>query len=291
MDMPMTVPDDKWFGLTNDLMFKIVFGTKGNEPLLCRLLNALLEYEGEDTIVELNIENPILLPDRPKDKLGILDIRAIDRSGRILCVEVQNQDEDALLKRMLFYLVKKFSEQIKSGDSYHNLKKTLGLWILGKDFVPRANSDLPLGPGIHSYSAFDNKTGKKNSINLLELHIVELKKYNKNKEYAQRTKFEKWLHILKFSEDIRSMDDLPDDLKEEEGIKEVVTKMFEANADDRLRDYMFSLEMQMLDERTRLYSAIESRNREIAKNLLSTNLSIEDIIKATGLTREQILSL
>jgi predicted transposase YdaD len=31
--------------------------------------------------------------------------------------------------------------------------------------------------------------------------------------------------------------------------------MFEANADDRLRDYMFSLEMQMLDERTREVSA------------------------------------
>jgi predicted transposase/invertase (TIGR01784 family) len=207
---------------------------------------------------------------------------------------------------MLFYLAKKFSEQIKSGDSYHTLKKTVGLWIFGKDFVPRANSDLPLGPGIHSYSAFDNKTGKKNSINLLELHIVELKKYTNDKEYAQRTKFEKWLHILKFSEDIRSVDDLPEDLKEEEGIKEVVTKMFEANADDRLRDYMFSLEMQMLDERTREESARireikskeegieegeEKRNRAIAKNLLSINLSIEDIVKVTGLTREQILSL
>jgi predicted transposase/invertase (TIGR01784 family) len=64
---------------------------------------------------------------------------------------------------------------------------------------------------------------------------------------------------------------------------------------DNVDHYKLSREMGELDERSRLYSAekraIENRNREIAKNLLSINLAIEDIARTTGLTQEEILSL
>ena len=48
----MNNTDTKYYGLTNDLLFKIVFGRKGNEKLLALLLNALLKYRGEQEIKE-----------------------------------------------------------------------------------------------------------------------------------------------------------------------------------------------------------------------------------------------
>ncbi|KAF1079075.1 MAG: hypothetical protein GQF41_4621 [Candidatus Rifleibacterium amylolyticum] len=53
----------KYFGLTNDLLFKIVFGSKGNEKLLAFMLNALLSLKGSQQIEELEILNPINLPE------------------------------------------------------------------------------------------------------------------------------------------------------------------------------------------------------------------------------------
>jgi predicted transposase/invertase (TIGR01784 family) len=283
----------KRFGLTNDVMFKIVFGTRGSERLLCRLLNALLEYEGDDTIMNLEILNPILTPDRPLDKTGILDIKAEARSGKIFSIEVQNQHDDTLIKRILFYLAKNYAEQIKRGKVYQYLQKTIGLWILGQDFLVWPNFSPE--PDIHNYYLF--KHGKSNNVltDLLELHFVELSKFKDNKEHTERTRFENWLYLLKFGENITSIEDLPENLKKEEGIEEAVNKMMEANTDDTLRHYMLSREMGELDERSRLYGAEkrarENTIREIAKVLLSTNVELDIIIASTGLTQEEILNL
>ncbi len=140
--------DEIRFDLLNDIMFKIIFATEGNERLLCRLLNALLEYEGNDTIVELKIINPFVLPEQPVEKLAILDVRATDKSGKIFSIEVQNQRQKDLLQRVLFYMAKNFATQLKAGEAYGSLKKCLGLWILGQSLLDE--------PNIHNYYLFKN---------------------------------------------------------------------------------------------------------------------------------------
>jgi predicted transposase/invertase (TIGR01784 family) len=80
--------DLKYFGLTNDLLFKIVFGSKGNEKLLALLLNALLQLRGKRQIRELEILNPINLPEFKSDKTSIIDVKARDKSGEVYCVEI-----------------------------------------------------------------------------------------------------------------------------------------------------------------------------------------------------------
>jgi hypothetical protein len=75
--------------------------------------------------------------------------------------------------------------------------------------------------------------------------------------------------------------------------------MFEANADDRLRDYMFSLEMQMLDERTREESArireIKSKEegreeeaREFVLRMFNRNYDMATISDLTGLSLDEV---
>ena len=77
------------YSLLNDIIFKIVFGTDANRPLLRALLNALLDLTGSQRISELTILNPWIDKDYLADKDAILDVRARDAAGRLYNIEVQ----------------------------------------------------------------------------------------------------------------------------------------------------------------------------------------------------------
>ncbi|MFA7484291.1 MAG: PD-(D/E)XK nuclease family transposase [Vulcanimicrobiota bacterium] len=68
-------------GLLNDIMFKIVFGGTQSEAVLRHLLNALLDLNGPDKVVELAILSPNPEKFYFDDKGPILDLRARDRKG------------------------------------------------------------------------------------------------------------------------------------------------------------------------------------------------------------------
>jgi predicted transposase/invertase (TIGR01784 family) len=247
-------PKEVWYDLLNDVMFKIVFGSEGNEELLRYLLNALLEYEGDNAIVSLNILNPFLIPSRVVEKLGILDILAKDASGKLFSIEMQREDDDDLINRALFYADKKFATQLKAGESYGSLRKTLALWILGPNVEPLAS------PAIHNSYGIKHLDNNELLTDIKEYHFVELSKFH-DKNHKKKTSFHNWLYLLKHSHKIRSIEDLPKSIKNEKGIKEVVTKMLEANTNDRLIHYIHSREMAILDE-----IAKEERIRKLKEN-------------------------
>ena len=71
----------------NDFAFKKTFGTAENRVALISLLNAILRPKSP--IVEVTLENPFNLQDFKDDKLSILDIKAVDRTGAIYDIEMQ----------------------------------------------------------------------------------------------------------------------------------------------------------------------------------------------------------
>ncbi|MCK9458004.1 MAG: Rpn family recombination-promoting nuclease/putative transposase [Candidatus Riflebacteria bacterium] len=238
---------DKYFGLTNDLLFKIVFGRKGNEKLLALLLNALLKYRGEQEIKELEILNPINLPDFQGGKQSVIDVKAKNRRGEVFCVEVQVKAHAEILKRVLYYSAVSYSGEMLRGEKYTDLNKTLCLWIMCETVLP--------DPDI--YNKYLIKHDKTNRVltDLLEYHFVELSKFNGDKPARLRTKFEKWLHILKFGNYYRSIDDLPEELRSEEGICEVISNMSNANTDELTRHELFARDMFLSDLATDLDAA------------------------------------
>ncbi len=100
-DFEKLLHDEKFFGLTNDVVFKIVFSSPGNERLLVLLLNALLQLKGKNMIEELEILNPFNLPEFINDKFSIIDVRAKDCAGNRYCIEVQMRASQELLKRIV----------------------------------------------------------------------------------------------------------------------------------------------------------------------------------------------
>ena len=78
-------------GLLNDILFKIVFGSRDSEPVLRALLNALLNRTDSETLVALEILNPGFDKEYLAEKGAILDVKARDQAGRQFNIEVQMQ--------------------------------------------------------------------------------------------------------------------------------------------------------------------------------------------------------
>ena len=274
----------KYFGLTNDLLFKIVFGSKGNEKLLALMLNALLSLKGSQQIEELEILNPINLPEWQNGKQSVIDVKARDISGEVYCVEIQVKAHAEILKRVLFYSAASYTRQIVRGTKYADLNKTICLWIMCETILPE--------PEI--YNKYLIKHDKNNNIltDLMEYHFVELSKFDKSKPAELQNRFEKWLHILKFGDYYRSDSELPGELKKEKGICEVIKQMSTANTDEHMRYELLAREMFLSDLATDLDAAekkgIEKGIEKVALKMLAKGKSFEEIAEATDLTIDQI---
>jgi len=279
--------DRMFFNLTNDVVFKIVFSSPGNERLLTLLLNALLQLKGDNQIESLEILNPFNLPEFRNDKHSIIDVRAKDRAGRRYCIEVQMRAHKELMKRVVYYSAVSYARQLAKSGSYADLNKTICLWIMGETIVTE--------PEIYNKFLISHVDTHRPLTDLIEYHFVELSKFNGKKPAGLRTRFEKWLHILKFGDLYQSVEDLPEALKKEPGISEVINNMSIANTDEHLREILISREMFLLDMNTEKQAARKEGRLEAiietALKMLAKGISPQTVSDITGLTTEQIEKL
>ncbi|MDR2448927.1 MAG: Rpn family recombination-promoting nuclease/putative transposase, partial [Prevotellaceae bacterium] len=84
----------------NDLIFKRIFGEHKH---LCKsLLNSMLPLETSQQIVDLEYQQPELVPEIPALKDSIVDVHCTDNRGRKFIVEMQMYWTDSFKSRVLF---------------------------------------------------------------------------------------------------------------------------------------------------------------------------------------------
>ena len=96
---------EKKYPLTNDLLFKAVFGQENEKSkyLLKELLNALLHLQGEQRIKELIHRNPFSIAESYTEKETIFDIKVVLENGDQVDIEMQVEAKQSYRKRSLFY--------------------------------------------------------------------------------------------------------------------------------------------------------------------------------------------
>lgn len=116
----------------NDLLFKKVFTTPGNEYVLKGFVQAVLglEFEHLETKETYNIKriNP------EKITRTEVDILAQTLSGEYITIEMQVRNHAAFIERTLYYLFQKYNDQYQVDGSdkegpYTSLKSTYGINI------------------------------------------------------------------------------------------------------------------------------------------------------------------
>ena len=90
----------KFLAPNNDIVFKRLFGKKGNERLIKDFLEAILNIEIETVDLGKEVQ---LQPERIEQKLGILDVRVTLKDGTKIDVEMQNINYGNIEQRLTYY--------------------------------------------------------------------------------------------------------------------------------------------------------------------------------------------
>ena len=263
----------------SDLIFKILMGSENSIDILTDFLLAVLNL-APDEYDEITIANPFLLQEYKGDKLGILDVKLKLKSGKVINVEVQVDHMPFMESRILFYVSKLVTEQIGESDQYDKIKRVISIIITDHMLVKNSEKYH------HNFGLYDIES-KRLLTDALEVHTLEIPKARK---VSDDTKNESLLNWMKFF-DAKTKEELDMLAEKSPVMKKATIRLMELSADEKARQLYESRLKERRDNYAREQGAVMQNSLTIAKNLLNTRLSIEEIVNATGLTYAEIEAL
>ena len=219
-----------------------------NEKVRKGFIAALLGMRPEE-IRKAELIPTVLVQEYGDDKLGVLDVAVLLQDGTQIDLEMQVMHFSYWTNRVLFYVAKMYTGQLKKGESYDKLKKCIHVSIL--DFV-----HFPGDKKCYHKLAFcDTKTGALYT-DLLELHILELGKLPekvRNEEGVIR-----WMRFFngKTREDFKEM------AKTDKYIEEAYSELEKLSADEQKRLEYEAREKAVRDYNTLMDSAVKEGLRQ-----------------------------
>ena len=278
-----------------DVVFKAIFGEPGDESITKGFLETVLKEPIEK--IDLS-KNPILRREFKDEKLGILDILAEINGKEEVNIELQIVDRKNIVERILYYWSKLYSRQIRTGEEYEKLSKTIVILITNYE-IKNIDEDYHTKWQIMEVDKKIILTDK------LELHIIMLPRIigqEKNKD-----KLLDWLYFIENPKSER----VANKMGENKELKEAVEKLDRLSEDERMQKIADLREKAILDEKAIYARGLEigeekgrtegieegktqgklKEKQEIAKKMLTKGLLIGEIADITGLSQEEIKKL
>jgi predicted transposase/invertase (TIGR01784 family) len=268
----------KYINPYTDFGFKKLFGEEGNKDLLIDFLNQLLPEHHQ--IADLNFRNPETLADLSAERKAIFDIHCKAISGERFIVEMQKAKVKYFKDRSLFYVTFPIRDQAQQGDWNFKLEPIYFVAVLDFEYdeaEERRKFRRDVALKDQDGDIFFDK---------LHFKFLQMPLFRK-KETELETKFDKWCYFLK---NLESFDHIPSILNEPIFQKAFGTAELAGLSAEQRDRYEQSL-IQYRDLKSALETAVEEREIEIAKNLISLGSNNDFIVKATGLTVAQIEQL
>ena len=269
-----------------DIIFQAIFGEVGSEHITKDFLEKILNRKIEKISLD---KNPILRRELKEDKLGVLDIMT-ELDGKEKCnIEIQLSDKSNIIERVLYYWSRIYAKQLKAGNYYDKLEKTIVILIA--DFNIKGLEKL----GYHSvWKIMETDNAKKLILtDKFEVDIIELIKIEgKEKEKDQLLD---WLVFLENPESER----VTQKMEENKNLKEAVEKLNKINEDEKMQRIIELREKAIRDEHAIYAKGVDDgiekgakgEKLQIAKNMIKKGMNVSDIIEVTGLTKEEIEKL
>ena len=264
--------------LQDDLTFKYVFS---KEEILNDLVKSFLEYVGiNKRVVLANIKvQDYKLPNKQILKGIYPDLIAILDDGTIINIEMyKNKFTKREYKKSISYLSKLISDQMEKGNQkYEDIKKVIGISFM-KGNYQRKNTEI-----VNSYELENKITQKVIDEGDIELYLVRLDLEEKVRYNVYESKrFIRWIQMLN---------------------AKTIEELEEIGKGDRIMENSIRVVKEWLGRKSGYETYLEEKEWEakeegsketsltIAKNMLDDGMSINKIIKLTGLTKNQILSI
>ena len=177
-----------------DFVFKRIFGVESHKHLLIELLNALLELDGPQRLVDLEHLSPEQHVAVPEMKLSIVDVKCTDAEGRRYVVEMQVLNVEGFEKRVVYNASKAYVMQLRQSAHYPTLCDVVAVTICDFLLWPAAlGAPSPEVPMLSRWRMQEPHNGAR-GLSQVQYVFLELPKYTAGKEPA--TTVEKWAYLL-----------------------------------------------------------------------------------------------
>ncbi len=231
------------------------------------------------------IESTVLMPtilqqEYADDKLGILDARVKLVDGEQIDVEMQNAFFAFWPNRVLFYLGKMYTSQLKEGEGYENLKQCVHVSILNFIHLPDDNICF------RAISFCEEGTGKIYT-DKMKIYVLELPKLPP--EQKNEKDIIRWMRFLR----AKSRKEFEKMAERDEYIQEAYEALKRMSADEKKRLEYEAREKALRDYNTQMYSAekrgIEAGMKIGEKRMLEQAKRTVQVLKEMGMPMEQIV--
>jgi len=227
-----------------DLVFKKVFGSQENKSILLSFLNAVLNWTGEQKIVDVKILNPYLEPETIDDSIGILDIKLQLENNDLVDIEMQIGNSGNIERRSTYYACRMFGDQNIISGRYQDLNRVIAINVL--DFTRIKHIE-------HYHTKFRLRETRENVdlTDVIEIHFIELPKLKQEKaNYTDP--LDRWVVFLKGGWDMELIDRLA---KEDPAIGKAKQVLEQMASNPREKELYELRRKAILDRNSALYEA------------------------------------
>jgi predicted transposase/invertase (TIGR01784 family) len=275
----------------NDFVFKLIFGDQRNTDILADFLQAALKLPAEE-YDHLVIVDPHLKREFEDDKMGILDVKVHTKGGIVINVEIQVATSPELRDRIVVYVAKMLTEQVKKGNTWDTAEQVISIIIMNEVLLPEET-------GYYNEYALCNRKSGKPFADLLGVNILELSKLPKE---ADGTPLWYWGTFLKSEKE----EEFNVVAEKEPGVKKAVGVLMELSEDERnqmlqdARDRWLTDDKNAMNYKYRLgkeagieigREELQQKQLEIARNFKALGLPAEQFAAGTGISLEKIAAL
>ena len=270
----------------SDWGWKTLFGSERYKEHLISFINAVYP---DLMIADISYENVEEMGDTPLSRNARFDLICITEKAETVMVEVQKAPQKYFFERGLWTTSFKIRDQALKGDWDYHLKGVYSIGILTFPPDKIKGYDWDDDSYIHTFSLREDQNYRRMT-DLLRFTYIAVDKFHKTPEELDNN-LEKWVYLLS---NLKRLENRPEELKDR-----IFEGFFKAAEIARLPKEQQQNYRRLIMSDNDWNNAVnyakelgrEESQKEIAKNLLSMNMSPGDIAKATGLSEQDIDSL
>ena len=270
----------------NDVVFKALF-SRGKPRITQAMLEAILKMKIDKLELDKSTD---LLNENADDKNGRLDLRAITNGNTECDIEVQLASNDNIAERFVYYWAKMYAANLKIGDTYSDLRKTISIIILDDDFKLTKNLERPQT----TWRIRESEATHLVLTDYFEIIIIEIPKVVKAYQKTPNDEVLQWMLFL----DNPEKEEVARIMEENKDIKEAKEELERISQDDILRRKALNRTLEIADRlqlKKEAEEALEKGKREktneVIRKLNEMNLTIEQIAKAVELKEEEVKAI
>ena len=289
---------ERYINPFTDFGFKKLFGTEFNKELLVDFLNQVLG--GREQVRDLTYLNTESLGRTASDRNAIFDLYCENEKGEKFIIELQNVRQKYFKDRSIFYSTFPIQDQAPKGGNWdYYLKAVYTIGILNFSFPSQEGKERYL----REVQLMDKQTHEI-FYDKLTFIYVEVANFTKDEQQLE-THFDKWMYVLK---NLSRLRDRPHELQgkiferlfieaEIAKLKPKDMKAYQESLKAYWDNYSVQKTVEMAAKEARearekgKEEGIKEGKIEIAREMKKEKLPTSQIIRITGLTKEQIEKL